>query len=60
MDNVSQSARCTGKERFESAILAHQVVNRARASKRRRDKLCGAMKAYHCADCGGYHIGGSR
>lgn len=58
MDNASHAARCVGKERFESATLAHQVVRRTTASKRRRGKLRGALKAYHCTDCGGYHIGG--
>lgn len=51
-------ASCTGKTRFDSASLAHQVAKRAVASKRHRGKLKGGLRAYHCEFCGGYHIGG--
>lgn len=60
MDNRSRVARCVGKERFVSAVLAHQVASRSAASKKRRDRLKGRLKVYLCCDCGGWHIGGVR
>lgn len=59
MDNRSHVARCVGKERFVSAVLAHRVASRSATSKKRRGKLECRLQVYLC-DCGGWHIGGVR
>lgn len=45
-------AACEGKARFESAVLAHEVLRRR---NRQRNKEKGS--AYHCKLCGGWHLG---
>ena len=44
--NPNAGAMCTGKIRFESAIVA------ARAAARRRNR-----ESYYCRICGGFHVG---
>ncbi|WKB52998.1 hypothetical protein [Eleftheria terrae] len=43
---------CEGKQRFSSAVLAHQV---ARQGNRRADR---SYRAYRCVYCHGWHLGG--
>lgn len=50
--------QCTGKEQFDSAMLAAKVARRRNVSKRRRDKLDRTLGSYRCHHCGFFHIGG--
>ena len=43
------ASSCSGKHRFESFTQADRTI--------RRD-LRKAARAYHCCECGGYHVGG--
>lgn len=47
------AAHCTGKAKFDSQKLAVQVSDRWR-------RHGGAMRAYHCATCGKWHLGSVR
>lgn len=47
-------ASCAGKVRFETYSRAEEVATR----KTRRNALRPAV--YHCANCGGFHIGNSK
>lgn len=48
--NSSKDFSCRGKARFESAVLAHAVVDRYPHAREKR-------QPYHCKICGSYHIG---
>lgn len=47
-------ASCQGKERFETYSMAAHVAHRPS----RRNQLRPAI--YHCAQCGGFHIGNNK
>lgn len=47
-NQFTAAARCDGKERFESAALAHQIAGR------RKDRR---WDIYRCQFCGFYHAG---
>lgn len=49
--------QCAGKARFASAALAHRVAKRR--SKFNDRKTAKPGDVYHCAHCGGWHIGRS-
>ena len=51
--NLDPAARCTGKQRFTSPVLARQV---AREGNRRNDRN---YSAYRCLNCKGWHMGGA-
>lgn len=50
MIEPGRNSSCRGKERFDSARLAHAVIRRGEFTHRPRD-------AYRCSHCGFYHIG---
>lgn len=50
MTEPGRNSSCRGKERFDSARLAHAVIRRGESTHRPRD-------AYRCSHCGFYHIG---
>lgn len=45
-------AACDGKEKFQSAILAHEVHSRYRPGRQKRH-----WNVYRCEFCGFYHTG---
>ena len=51
---VSRISRCAGKERFASMPLA---AGGAKLSMRRNQGV--RRHAYHCSECGGFHVGSS-
>lgn len=53
-------AGCTGKAAFASWEMATKVRNRARRSKRRRDKAAWSPEVYHCPVCRQWHMGRSK
>jgi len=50
-DEIRQSARCTGKHRYESVTLARSIAKRSRGSEESR------VSVYRCQTCNGWHIG---
>jgi hypothetical protein len=46
----------TGKRRHPSLAAAHIVIHRL-AGKRRVDLRLGALEAYWCRHCRGFHVG---
>jgi len=52
MGYFAEQASCIGKQRFQSAKLAHAVVKRGDKRGKRR-------QAYRCEYCGFYHLGRS-
>jgi hypothetical protein len=56
----SKQGSCDGKQAFESARLAHEVVKARMGTKRRGQPKRHPMKAYRCDHCGSYHICTSR
>lgn len=45
--------QCVGKFAFQTAAMAKQVAARMRQKRK------GAVHAYHCAACDGWHVGSS-
>jgi hypothetical protein len=58
-DRFPAYTQCDGKERFESAALAHRVARRRTTNKRLRVKgRDWPLEKYLCRHCGFYHVGG--
>lgn len=50
------AAMCVGKQRFDSAAVAHEVSSR-RSNRRRQHHERKIGDVYRCNACGSWHIG---
>ena len=53
-----RASACSGKQAFDSALLANKVIRRRGRSKPRGQSKRQPECAYRCKFCGAWHLGG--